>query len=164
MLQAWQAIYAVRELVARATCTKLRGSVGSSLSSVCCVQLRLYRGSLSTFSLGGPQFFLRWPTNSERPNPLLLWSANRACSIDMALVSVVRPTASEEDEARQALRDMRAAGIVPAAAKRVNLVRIACALALHRKERFASDRQANLAFRLSPATDVRRTWVPRCAI
>ena len=37
------------------------------------------------------------------------------------------------------------------------------ALALHRKEQFPSDRQANLAFRLCPGTDVRRTWVPRCA-
>jgi hypothetical protein len=73
----------------------------------------------------------------------------------------MRPSESEEREARAVLDEMRAAGIVHKKAVRSDVATIACVLALQAGERFKSDKHAKRSFGVHPGTNVRKRWLPR---
>jgi hypothetical protein len=80
---------------------------------------------------------------------------------DITSVRTMRPSESEEREARAVLDEMRAAGIVHKKAVRSDVATIACVLALQAGERFKSDKHAKRSFGVHPGTNVRKRWLPR---
>ena len=72
-----------------------------------------------------------------------------------------RPSAAEQAAARVALADMVAAKIVGGKATRTERETIACAIALHAGEGFASDKAAKRLFGVKASTNVRKLWLPR---
>ena len=72
-----------------------------------------------------------------------------------------RPTAEERRAAGVALNNMMVAKIVLGKATRSSCATIACAVALHAGETFASDNAAKRAFGVKLSTNVRKLWLPR---
>ena len=78
------------------------------------------------------------------------------------MVDEGRPTTAELRDASKALVDMVTANIIggKAVAKSTHAT-IACALALHAGEKFASDKAAKRTFGVQACTNVRILWLPR---
>ena len=72
-----------------------------------------------------------------------------------------RPSAAELVAARKALKDMAVAKIIRSKATRMARATIACAIAFHAGEVFASDKAAKRAFGVKDNTNVHKLWVPR---
>lgn len=71
-----------------------------------------------------------------------------------------RPTATELAAAQATLEQLRCKGLVSKKATRTSDAVVACAIAIHRGERFDSDYQAKQTFHVPFTTDV-RVWVGR---
>lgn len=74
--------------------------------------------------------------------------------------AATRPTPRELSDANKAVLDMVAAKIGGREVKRTKAATIACAIALHAGERFASDKAAKRAFGVCVTTNLRKRWLP----